>query len=220
MSTRRGEGNRNRPQKHQNNFAWKFDKFKTDPKTKVVAEIVVQNCCAKCTGVIEWKIKYGKYKPLTQPAKCTNCHEKRVKSAYQVLCIPCVNLLEVCAKCRQKEDIVNTREHQLLLDTELFQSEIKKELSTLPERKRRSFLRMVERRENDLNKAIKERERAEREDLPGAEKELPTLIEIRRDIKEKAKEAKEKFGRTQGSDDFELDDLNLNDDEDLSDDEF
>lgn len=56
--------------------------------------------------------------------------------------------------------------------------------------------------------------------MPGAEKELPTLIEIRRDIKEKAKEAKEKFGRTQGSDDFELDDLNLNDDEDLSDDEF
>lgn len=49
---------RKRPQKHQNTTAWNAaDKWKTDPKTKLVQKIVVTNCCPKCTSVIEWKIK-------------------------------------------------------------------------------------------------------------------------------------------------------------------
>ena len=50
-------GGRKRPQKHQNTTAWKADKFKSDPKTKLVQSLIVVNCCPHCTGVIEWKIK-------------------------------------------------------------------------------------------------------------------------------------------------------------------
>ena len=48
---------RNRPQKHQNATTWVATKHKTDPKTKLTQNVVVTNCCPKCTSVIEWKIK-------------------------------------------------------------------------------------------------------------------------------------------------------------------
>ena len=106
MSTRSGEQHRNRSQKHQNLTKWNaYNKFKTDPKSKIASSVTVTNCCLKCTGVIEWKIKYGKYKPLTQPAKCTRCLEKRIKSAYHILCQPCVEETKNCAQKRLFLDV-------------------------------------------------------------------------------------------------------------------
>ena len=61
MSTKTGQaGNRKRPQKYQNAFAWKAGGHKsaTDPKTKLLQSLTVTNCCTHCTGVIEWKIKW------------------------------------------------------------------------------------------------------------------------------------------------------------------
>ena len=49
---------RKRPQKHQNTTAWKADKYKSNPKTKLVQSLTIVNCCPHCTGVLEWKIKY------------------------------------------------------------------------------------------------------------------------------------------------------------------
>ena len=58
MSSRRGETKRSRSQKHQNKTAWNaYNKFKTDPKSKVASSVTVTNCCFKCTEVIEWKIR-------------------------------------------------------------------------------------------------------------------------------------------------------------------
>ena len=57
MSTRSGQTKRQRPQKHQNQTEWKANKFKTDPTTKLLENVTVTNCCEKCTGVIQWKIK-------------------------------------------------------------------------------------------------------------------------------------------------------------------
>ncbi len=57
MMSSKSSGSRNRPQKHQNKTAWVADKHKTDQKTKLLQNIVVTNCCPKCTSVIEWKIK-------------------------------------------------------------------------------------------------------------------------------------------------------------------
>ena len=58
MSTRSGEENRKRSQKHQNRTKWNaYDKFKTDTKSKLASTVNVTNCCVKCTGIIEWKIK-------------------------------------------------------------------------------------------------------------------------------------------------------------------
>ncbi|RXG67302.1 hypothetical protein Avbf_09799, partial [Armadillidium vulgare] len=45
-------------------------KCEKNPRSKV---------CKQCKDVIEWKIKYKKYKPLTQPKTCSNCHLKSIK---------------------------------------------------------------------------------------------------------------------------------------------
>ena len=58
MSTRSAA--RKRPQKHQNKTAWKPNKFgqnKNDTKAKLFGNLVVTNCCTRCTDVIQWKIE-------------------------------------------------------------------------------------------------------------------------------------------------------------------
>merc|ERR1712198_333420 len=91
MSTRPGGHVKKKPaQKHKNTTAFKFDKYRTDPKAKVLKNLEVIHCCPKCTSVLEWKIKYGKYKPLTTPAKCVDCLQKVVKHSYHIRCGPCV----------------------------------------------------------------------------------------------------------------------------------
>ena len=60
------------------------------------------NCCPKCTDVIEWKLKYGKYKPLTVAGKCVECLQKVVKHNYHIRCGPCVGKVGKCAKCGEK----------------------------------------------------------------------------------------------------------------------
>ena len=91
--------------------------------------------------------RYGKYKPLTQPTKCTKCFEKRVKSAYQILCIPCVKETGFCAKCGQLEDLVNEPAPSKS-ESDKIAAELQKEVKALPERKRRTFLRYLRQQEN------------------------------------------------------------------------
>ena len=86
-------------QKHQNTTAWKTDRYHKDGKVAVIKNTQVVNCCPRCTDTIQWKIKYGKYKPLTAPSKCVDCLEKVVKHAYHIRCAPCVNKSGKCAKC-------------------------------------------------------------------------------------------------------------------------
>ena len=93
--------------------------------------------------------RYGKYKPITQPAKCTKCFEKRVKSAYQILCIPCVKETGYCAKCGQKEDIVNEPAPSKA-ESDRIASELQKDIKALPERKRRTFLRYLRSEEQSM----------------------------------------------------------------------
>jgi len=79
MSTRPGTHVKKKPaQKHKNSTSFKFDKHRTDPTAKVLKNLEVINCCPKCTSVLEWKLKYGKYKPLTVPGKCVDCLQKTV----------------------------------------------------------------------------------------------------------------------------------------------
>ncbi|XP_055128238.1 uncharacterized protein C9orf85 homolog isoform X3 [Symphalangus syndactylus] len=62
--------------------------------------------CQRCKEVLEWRVKYSKYKPLSKPKKCVKCLQKTVKDSYHIMCRPCACELEVCAKCGKKEDIV------------------------------------------------------------------------------------------------------------------
>ncbi|XP_051714728.1 uncharacterized protein C9orf85 homolog isoform X4 [Oryctolagus cuniculus] len=65
-----------------------------------------EGVCQRCKEVLEWRVKYSKYKPLSKPKKCVKCLQKTVKDSYHIMCRLCAYELEVCAKCGKKEDIV------------------------------------------------------------------------------------------------------------------
>lgn len=70
MSTRRGANTRQRPQKHKNRVAFKNDLYEKTPQIKFLNSMNISEVCEHCKEVIEWKIKYKKYKPLSQPKNC------------------------------------------------------------------------------------------------------------------------------------------------------
>ncbi|XP_064475112.1 uncharacterized protein C9orf85 homolog [Ornithodoros turicata] len=106
MSVQLGNVKRSRPQKHQNERAFKNTLHDTSGQTKKIIALKIVNVCVRCKEKIEWKIKYKKYKPLTVPRKCVKCEGKTVKRAYHITCDNCVRELKICGKCGTKEDLV------------------------------------------------------------------------------------------------------------------
>ncbi|XP_027130041.1 uncharacterized protein C9orf85 homolog [Larimichthys crocea] len=106
MSSQKGNVSRLRGQKHQNAVAFKNDKYGATVQVKKAKSKTHDGLCQHCKGVLEWKVKYNKYKSLTQPKKCVKCSQKTVKDAYHIVCKPCSLQLEICCKCGKKEEIV------------------------------------------------------------------------------------------------------------------
>ncbi|XP_063051557.1 uncharacterized protein C9orf85 homolog [Engraulis encrasicolus] len=106
MSSQKGNTSRTRAQKHKNTIAFKSDKYGATPLQKKLNEKVHDGVCQRCKEVLEWKVKYNKFKPLTQARKCVKCTQKSVKDAYHIMCKPCSLKLELCAKCGKKEEII------------------------------------------------------------------------------------------------------------------
>jgi hypothetical protein len=67
MSTARGSASRTRKQAHQNSFAFRHNKHST--LTEKIKAAPNEGLCPKCHEKVEWRKKYRKYKPLTQPKK-------------------------------------------------------------------------------------------------------------------------------------------------------
>uniref|UniRef100_A0A0B6YYD5 Uncharacterized protein n=1 Tax=Arion vulgaris TaxID=1028688 RepID=A0A0B6YYD5_9EUPU len=143
MSSQRGNVSRTRTQKYTNKTAFKNDLHDKSQKIKMIKGLSPEGLCHRCKEKIEWKIKYKKYKPLTQPATCVRCQGKTVKRAYYTVCQPCAAQAGVCAKCNNKEQIViqpgPSGQEKAAQDGQL-----KFELKQLTERQRRSFFRHVE----------------------------------------------------------------------------
>ncbi|XP_026177482.1 uncharacterized protein C9orf85 homolog [Mastacembelus armatus] len=106
MSSQKGNVSRSRSQKHRNTTAFKNDKYGATVQVKRANTKIHDGLCQHCKGILEWKVKYNKYKPLTQPRKCVKCSQKAVKDAYHIICKPCSLQLEICCKCGKTEDIV------------------------------------------------------------------------------------------------------------------
>ncbi|XP_076288906.1 uncharacterized protein LOC143213173 [Lasioglossum baleicum] len=148
MSTQKGNSNRSRPQKYINQTVFKNDLHDKSHKMKMINSIEVANVCERCKEIIEWKIKYKKYKPLKTPSKCIKCAQKSVKQAYHNICSPCAKENKVCSKCGAQSEIIEgkpSKEESMKLDAEL-----QNLLKELPERKRRTFIRYMNR--NAANK--------------------------------------------------------------------
>lgn len=96
MSTQKGNVKK-KGQKYQNEFAFKHNK--NSMKTRKILEAPLDLLCERCLAIMEWKIKYRKYKPLTTPSKCNVCENKTIFKGHRTACDKCANELKVCSKC-------------------------------------------------------------------------------------------------------------------------
>lgn len=146
MSTQRGNVSRKRPQKYKNRTTFKNDLHDKTPQQKKINTLNISEVCSRCKAVIEWKIKYKKYKPLTQAKTCTKCSQRNVLKAYHVICRSCALSALVCAKCLQSTQELVIEAAQLSPVEEIkLESEMKRLAKILPERKRRAFMRYMKR---------------------------------------------------------------------------
>ncbi|XP_053150002.1 uncharacterized protein C9orf85 homolog [Hemicordylus capensis] len=106
MSSQRGNSSRTRAQRHQNAQVFRNDKYDTSAQRKKINAKLHEGLCQHCKDVLEWRVKFNKYKPLTKPKKCVKCLQKTIKDSYHIICKPCACELDLCAKCGKREEIV------------------------------------------------------------------------------------------------------------------
>lgn len=206
MSTQRGNTERrNRPQKYKNRTAFKNDLHDKTPQIKQINSIQVSEVCQHCKSVIEWKIKYKKYKPLKQAKTCVKCNQRNIKKAYHVLCSGCAKNSKSCAKCLKTEsqDVEIEPAPPSMIEQMKLKAEMDRMIKTLPERKRRTFLRF-------MNQG-KQKENLEKDDSDTK----PVFVPHSKD------ELIEKFNKINvaNDDDDEFYDFLTDDDEDLDEEE-
>ena len=76
-------------QAHQNSF--KFRHNKKSVKTEKIKNSPLDFLCQRCHDILQWKIDYRKYKPLTAMTKCNQCHERNIIKAYRSICDMCAH---------------------------------------------------------------------------------------------------------------------------------
>lgn len=138
MSTKQG------PPKHQNRFAWKPHPLKKKNETEVGGRLRpysdITGVCPRCKDQIEWKRRYGKYKPLVEPAKCQRCTKRAVRQAYHNLCSACAKEHNVCAKCSCQVNRIIGRDCE---EVEAEQKRLEEAVKNARERDRRTLLRAM-----------------------------------------------------------------------------
>ncbi|PWA59111.1 hypothetical protein CTI12_AA396230 [Artemisia annua] len=132
------------PPKHANKYAWKpkagvkINETEVGGRFRPLSEIT--GVCPKCRDQIEWKRKYGKYKPLSEPAKCQKCTKRAVRQAYHNLCNACAKEHHVCAKCSCRVERIVGRD---ITEVEAEQKMLQEAISNAREREKRSLLRAM-----------------------------------------------------------------------------
>ncbi|KAG8366969.1 hypothetical protein BUALT_Bualt16G0023500 [Buddleja alternifolia] len=109
------KSNRKGPPKHANKFAWVPNAgVKINPTVRSRGKIQASFGCnrrlIRCKEQIDWKRRYGKYKPLAEPSKCQWCSKRNVRQAYHNLCNGCAKEHMVCAKCSCRVDKIIGRD--------------------------------------------------------------------------------------------------------------
>ncbi|KAK4271904.1 hypothetical protein QN277_020528 [Acacia crassicarpa] len=135
---------RRAPPKHQNKFAWKPNAGRKINETEVGGRFrplsEITGVCPRCKEQIDWKRRYGKYKPLVEPAKCQRCSKRAVRQAYHNLCSGCAKEHGVCAKCCCVVDRIVGRDPS---DVEAEQKQLEQAIKNSRERDRRTLLRAM-----------------------------------------------------------------------------
>ncbi|KAI8622048.1 hypothetical protein BC830DRAFT_1250153 [Chytriomyces sp. MP71] len=148
-------GQAKQKQKYQNTFAFKSDKYSS--KQAEINELPVQGLCKHCLDIIQWRKRMGQYKPLTVPKKCVSCSQKTVREAYHILCNACAGKDNVCAKCQKPEEIMPNTAGKTPAEILLDKQNEERLLSLMTERQRRSYMRKLERGDDEGASKISER---------------------------------------------------------------
>ncbi|XP_054943112.1 uncharacterized protein C9orf85 homolog isoform X1 [Physeter macrocephalus] len=122
MSSQKGNVARSRPQRHQNTFSFKNDKFDKSVQTKEYPKCDTeaqseQMLLEKMTTIDLlntalpqafnlFKKEKKKAISVKYNKMSVKCLQKTVKDSYHIMCRPCACDLEVCAKCGKREDVV------------------------------------------------------------------------------------------------------------------
>ena len=104
MSLRSGN-NKKKGQKHQNTFSFKHNKGSL--LTRKITSSPLDLLCKRCIEILQWKIDYRKYKPLSTVGRCNLCKEKKIYKAYRTICDECaINHIpkKLCTKCGEEVD--------------------------------------------------------------------------------------------------------------------
>lgn len=204
MSTQRGNASRTRAQKHKNRHVFKNDLHDKTPQQMRLNKMHVSTVCQRCKEVIEWKIKYKKYKPLSQAKTCARCQQRTVRKAYHVICRDCAIKDHVCAKCLKSADEVAIEAPEPTPQEEQqLQVEMDRLIKSFSERKRRAFLRY-------MNKGRKkETEEPLDEEAQEAQEKATRVRHTREELLEKIKQL-----NLGGEDDDSDEDEDDHDDED------
>jgi len=80
------------------------------------------------------------------------CQKKAIKAAYHTICDACAEKDKVCAKCREPKDIVTTGKEKMSKQEQ--ERTLERVLKDVPERRRRTIVRKLERGDLDLEEAI------------------------------------------------------------------
>jgi len=99
MSTRSGNTAK-QGQKYQNTSKFKHNKNSLLTR-KIRDTTPLDNLCKRCLDILEWKINYRKYKPLTAAAKCIKCEGRNIYKAYRQICDSCALSKKLCSKCME-----------------------------------------------------------------------------------------------------------------------
>lgn len=86
-------------QKYKNKTGYKV-KYKDD-KINLQKNAILDRVCERCYEQLQWKLKYGKFKPIKQPKKCENCKMNSILKPYRSLCNKCGDELKKCTKCME-----------------------------------------------------------------------------------------------------------------------
>ncbi|RNA22610.1 hypothetical protein BpHYR1_002552, partial [Brachionus plicatilis] len=142
MSSQKGNDSRSRPQKHKNTRAFKNDLHDSSFTTKRINNLEFYGICDHCKEIIDWKVKYKKYKLLTTPKKCVKCFEKKVKDSYYIVCRDCSVTHKICSKCSKPHENLEFGKSQA--EKQRKEEQFYQELKHLNERQRRKLLRLLE----------------------------------------------------------------------------
>eukprot|EP00127_Corallochytrium_limacisporum_P005551 Clim_evm68s207 gene=Clim_evmTU68s207 len=139
-SSAKGKNQKKSGPRYKNKRAWVVEPNST--KAQIAQETQHTGLCKPCYDRIQWRKQYGKYKPLSAPAKCSKCLGRRITLAYHDVCTECAQKFGICEGCQKPREIFDTGE-DTVAENEL-QQNIDTIVSTFSERERRTFMRKQE----------------------------------------------------------------------------